>query len=387
VPDFLGGFVTYLKRRTDCPADFHIHAAMAALAAALGNRVWCDGWARAIYPNLWIVILAPSGFGKSVPLDMSEALVRMAGLGPNILPDSFSQEALYTVLSKTPSAIFYLQEFSAFLGALQKDYNQGLVPWLTKIFDVPDVDTRVLMREVVVLKKPCLTMLGASSPDWFAETYRASLLRGGFLARILFCPSVAAGDYVGHPGPRDAGVEAGLADHLRRVAQLAGRADLSSIWAPFNAWDRAARGRLREDCPPEFTGMRSRAGLLVLKAAMLFHASSDPTNLRVTVRDLDNAINYIERCQDLAETYLSQEVASDRHELNRLRLLEIVRRSGGRIPWSKALMNSHLSARDFGEAVLTLEQSERLVVERGTGKQRHLSVSSVHTNGTIRAEP
>ena len=94
---------------------------------------------------------------------------------------------------------------------------------------MPDVDTRVLMREVVVLKKPCLTMLGASSPDWFAETYKASLLRGGFLARILFCPSVAAGDYVGHPGPRDAGVEAGLADHLRRVAQLTGRADLSSI--------------------------------------------------------------------------------------------------------------------------------------------------------------
>src|SRR5713101_3820032 len=82
------------------------------------------------------------------------------------------------MLSQQPSGIFYLQEFSAFLSSLQRDYNEGSVPWLTKIFDVPEVDTRVLRRETITLRKPCITILGASSPEWFAESYKASLLSG-----------------------------------------------------------------------------------------------------------------------------------------------------------------------------------------------------------------
>jgi len=384
IDSFLPDFIEYVKRRTDCPTDFHIHAGMAALSVALGNRVWCDGWARPIYPNLWIVVIAQSGFGKSVPLDMSEALVRKAGLEASVLPDSFSQEALFTMLSRRPSGIFYLQEFSAFLGSLQRDYNEGSVPWLTKIFDVPDTDTRVLRKETITLRKPCITILGASSPEWFAQSYKASLLGGGFLARFLFCPSEDAGAYVGHPGPRDEAVETGLADHLRRVAAIAGRADLSAVWNRFNAWDRAVREHLRRNCPPEFTGMRARAGVLVLKAAMLFHVSTDPSNLVVSIGDLDQAIEYVERSQCRAERYLNDEVARDRHELHRLRIVEIVRRSGGRTPWSRALMNSHLTAREFNEALLTLVQTEQVVVENGRGKQRHLVLPEQivnHTNG------
>jgi hypothetical protein len=371
---FLHVFVRYLQSRTDCPAAFHVQAGMAALSIALGNRVWCDGWARPIYPNLWMVLIASSGFGKSVPLDMSEAIVRMAGLGDSVLPDSFSQEALYATLSRQPRGIFYLQEFSAFIGSLQRQYNEGAVPWLTKVYDVPDVDTRVLRKETITLRKPCITILGASSPDWFAESYKASLLSGGFLARFLFCPSDEAGEYVGHPGPRNEAVETDLADHLRRVAALAGRADLTAVWAGFNAWDRTAREHLRLNCPPEFTGMRSRAGVLVLKAAMIIHASAEPDNIVVTPRDLEQAIDYVERCQTRAERYLNEEVARDRHETHRLRILEILRRSGGRTAWSRALMNSHLTARAFSEAVVTLEQSEQVVVEHGRGRQRHLAL-------------
>jgi hypothetical protein len=372
IPGFLSEFITYLKGRTDCPAAFHIHAGLAALSVALGNRVWCDGWSRPIYPNLWTVLIAKSGYGKSVPLDMSEALVRKAGLGSSVLPDSFSQEALYAVLSKQPCGIFYLQEFSAFIGSLQRNYNEGAIPWLTKIFDVPDADTRVLRMETITLHKPCLTILGASSPDWFGDSYTASLLGGGFLARFLFCPSQEASAYVGHPGQRNESLEVRLAGHLHEAAVLAGRADFSAVWNAFNTWDRAARERLRRDCPPDFAGMRARSGLLVLKAAMLFHVSADPTNLVIDRQDLDHAIDFIERSHSRAESYLTDEVARDRHELNRLRIVEIVRRTGGRTPWSRALMNSHLTAREFSEAVLTLVQAEQIVVEYGLGKQHHL---------------
>jgi hypothetical protein len=98
---FTDAFVNYLRSRTDAPPEFHLHAAMAALSYAAGSNIWCDGWGRPIYPNLWLIIIAPSGYGKSVPLDMADAIVRKAGLGQGILPGSFSQEALLSELSIT----------------------------------------------------------------------------------------------------------------------------------------------------------------------------------------------------------------------------------------------------------------------------------------------
>jgi hypothetical protein len=37
-------------------------------------------------------------------------------------------------------------------------------------------------------------------------------------------------------------------------------------------------------------------------------------------------------------------------------------------------MNSHLTAREFGEAVLTPVQAEQLIVEYGRSKQRYLAM-------------
>lgn len=361
---FVGDFTAYLKTRTDCPPAFHAHAALTALAVTLGNRVWCDGWGRPIYPNLWSVVIAPSGYGKSVPLDMGQSVLQQAGLGYAVLPDSFSQEALYDALKAQPTGIFYLQEFASFMGTLRRDYNSAAEQWLTALFDVPEVDKRLTKGGgTVELRRPCISILGASSPDWFAESFRGSSLRGGFLARFLFCPSREPGEYVGHPGPRDQGIEAGLAGHLQAAAELEGKADFSQVWRAFNDWDRCARERLRKDCPPEFSGMRSRAGLLVLKVAMLLHTSADPQSLTITPRDLDHAIRFVERAQGQAEAYLTDEVAHDRDDADRLRLMDIVRRHEGKVQWGPALKASHMSADKFKRAVDTLVQADRLQVQ------------------------
>ena len=378
---FVGEFTAYLKQRSDAPPDFHVHAAMAALAYALGSNVYVDGWSRPIYPNLWVVVIAKSGFGKSVPLDMADSLLRKAGMDHGFLPSSFSQEALLTQLSMADErSMFVLQEFSSFVKTLDREYNAGSMAWLTELFDVPETYTRVLMKkgggtQTVILHRPCITILGASSPDWFAESYKASALRGGFLARFLFSPSDKPGEYVGYPGPRDFAVETGLAAHLKQAASLNGKFDASGVREKFNEWDHVARDKLRTDCPPEMSGIRSRAGLMVWKAAMLNHVSRDPETMTLTAIDLDRAIKYIEWAHAAAEKYLLEEVATDRYEVQRLKLLEVLKRHGGtNVPWSVAMQNSHLSARDMKEAVDTLIESERLIREQGSGKARYLSI-------------
>lgn len=301
---------------------------------------------------------------NSVPLDMAAGVIDRAGLSARVLPESFSQEGLWEALRKESSGIFLLQEFSAFMGLLAREYNAGAQSWLTSVFDVPLTDRRMLRGQTIELKLPCITILGASSPDWFAESFKASSLRGGFLARFLFCPSREPGAYVGHPGPRDEGLETVLADHLRQVSEQWGKADFSAVWPAFNAWDRRSRERVRMDCPPEFAGMRSRAGVLVLKSAILFHLSRRPRDLRIETEDLENAIKFVERSHRLAEAYLAEEVPQDRDEGDRLKVLEILRRAEGHASRSKVLKDSHLSSRRLDAAVETLRQSERLEVAR-----------------------
>lgn len=363
---FLRTFVDYLCSRTDAPPDYHLLAGLVTESAAMGSNVWMDGRGRFIYPNLWGVIIGPSGSGKSVPLDMSKRILEKAGLGERIASDSFSIEAMLDEFKLEPSRILYSQEFSATMGMLNRDYNQGATQFLTEIYDVPDVYRRRLRRSkdqdgMIELQKPCLSILAATAPDWFAEQFKLSALRSGFLVRFLYCPREKRGKYVEDPGPFDEAIDAQLADHLRQIGELRGRADFSQCASALNQWERRNREAL-SDCPSDFAGMRSRAGVLVKKLAVLFHVSQNPTNLRVNEQDVGHAIKYVERIHGEAEAYLSERVAHDKDDGERLRILEIAERAGGRVSWSKALKDSHLDAARFKRAVDTLLQSERVMV-------------------------
>lgn len=367
---FVGDFVAYCRSRTEAPRDFHVGGALASLAVAMGNRVWCDGRGRDVYPNVWIVNIGPSGIGKSIPQDVSRRLLEKAGLGRHLLSESFSQEALYDELKEQPVRVFNIQEFSSFLAGLQREYNQGAVAWLTEMFDVPDVFRRKLRPNLarkesglIELEKPCITILAATAPEWFAETFRQANLRSGFYVRILYCPREVREDYVADPGPIDEGREAALADHLRRVAEIGGRADFGRVMATFNAWEE----KQRRDLPavhPDFAGMRARAGLMVKKAAMLFHAAEERFDLRINATDLTRAIAYVERTHDEAERFLSDRVAHNRDDATRLRVLEIVERAGGKVDKSKVLKDGHMSAREYESAAQTLEGAGRVTRER-----------------------
>lgn len=382
---FVKEFVSYMQTRTDAPPNFHVHAAMACLAAAAGNRIWTDGWTRPIYPNLWIVLIAPSGFGKSAPLDMAQSLLLKAGLDDLLLPNSWSQEALISTVAQQPCGIFIQQEFARFLEILGREYNHGAMEMLTEWYDVPEIDRRVLRGEKIEIKRPTISILGASSPDWFATQYRESMLRGGFLARFIFCPSQEAGQPVEDPGPRDEGRETVLADWLRTVHGMSGKVDFSRVRKAFAEWDREQRLRLRAECPPDFQGMRARAGALVKKASILFHLSWSDT-LTIDPRDLDNAIRYVAHAQAMAEKYLSESVARDKDEADRLKVIEVLTRRGGRAPHSDTLRNTHLDAQRLERAIRTLREAGLVIDEwegSGKGRTRWYRLLRPNPNGTV----
>lgn len=383
--NFLGEFVNYLRTRTDAPPDFHYPAGLAALSVALGTGVCTDGRSRDVYPNIWAVIIGPSGSGKSVPLDFCQDLVRMAGFESSLLANSFSAEALYDEFERHSTRIAVYQEFGGFMDQLGREYMQGCEKWLTDLYDTPESDKRVLRAKTFNLTRPFLTILGASTPEWFAASFKQNTLRGGFLARFIFCPSETRGAYVSDPGPRNRGLETALADHLRVAGNLSGRMDFRGVLARYNEWDAETR-RSVSTVPPEFGGLRSRMGVLCKKSAMLFHAAADPESLTVTTRDLENAIAYVERSYRLATEYLGERVAFDRDDAERLRVLEVVQTLGGvRVLRTAVLRKSHMSSQQLDRAIRTLIESERLVQERGdSGRGVAYSLPTATGNPTLR---
>lgn len=378
--NFVRVFREYVASRTDAPADYHIHAALATLSVALGTRVWIEGRGKDLYPNLWIVNIGRSGIGKSVPLDISQRVLELAGLGHHKLDDSFSHEALYDIFKSQPVRIAYIQEFASFMGMLNREYNQGLRDWLTDIHDTPAVFRRTLRGQSIELVRPFLTILGATAPGWFADQFKMAALNMGFLARFIYCPSSDRGEYVAHPGPFRRDIETALAGHLRQLTLLEGRADYSGVAELYNAWDRQNREELLRT-PDELAGLRARDGTKVLKAALLFHVARK-ADLAVEEEDLANAVTYVERSDEQAARFLTEEVAHDKDDADRLAILRIVALAGGAVPWSKALKDSHMSSERLARATKTLVETEQLVIGSVSGSRGKWLQHPSGTNGT-----
>jgi len=413
VSTFVTDFKAYAQTRTDAPVEFHVHAAMAALSYALGNNVWMPDRSDLLYPNIWTVIIGRSGAGKSVPLNLTKRLLTKAGIFNGKLSSSFSWQGTVQSLAdadhKTRS-MWIENEFSSFMGQIHADYNSGFMQMLTDLFDVPEQWSRKLSKsswkssntsdddtgdKSFTLNRPAITILGASTPDWLSDCFKSNALRGGFLARFLFCPSDNYGEYVGHPGDFAHDIEEGLAYHLKQVAALKGCFDVSQVQAQHDEWDQLQRAKLkRGEVNPDFAGMRSRGGMMAWKAAMIMHVSRDPFTLTLTKNDMDRAIRYVQHTHDLAEEYLTDKVATDKQEAQRLKILEVLRGMGGRGKWNEVLKHSRIHGPQFKQALDTLLDSELVYTEdppRGTGGRGYICLPGYapgismngHSNGHI----
>ena len=292
---FLRSYLDYCTDSTDAPPIFHIGVGLAILGAALGNRVRIPSWARQeIYPNLWLVLIAPSGFmRKSASLRLGKNLLRQA-VPKTILPQDWTPEKLATILQDDAAGVLSISEFTRVLAMLQKDYNLGAKEMLTELYDSPAewvVERQKSKKKVI--ENAAISIMAATTLDWLEERVENKDLRGGFLARFLFLPATKRGKRVTkRPGITHT-VALKLKDHLVTVAELEGQADTSEVWDGFSDWlDKYERLAESGGMAPELKGMYSRTGTTTLKLALIMQASLRP-QIEITQEAMDRAIAFI----------------------------------------------------------------------------------------------
>lgn len=371
LPDegWLRDYLMAVTPLTDAPVEFHLISGLCAISSAIGNDLYVESWGQNVYPHLWAVLVAPSSFWrKSTSINTAEALLRSAA-PTALLPSDFSREKFLRILAERPAGLLTVKEFGGFLAALGRDYMGGMKENLTELYDGPDVFRRALQSGEIVVEKPAVTILAATTLDWLESRITDGDLRGGFLARFLFVTAAHKASAKGLTTGMDYVARMRLVDGLADIAARAGGKveygpgvqDLLNEW--MHGWeDEVGTTHHASD----LSGFAVRLQTYALKLAMIYRASSllEDDGHPATVIDEPSARAAIAYCRVLwanVAGLIDDEIAVTREAKELRRIAGII---GAGATRSDALKASKMRAKDFDQVVDTLVQSGQVTREK-----------------------
>lgn len=172
----------------EAPRSFLLFSAMATLGACLGRRVYFDLDVHRLYPLINLLLIAPSGVGKSTALRniALKTLVDPLPIGPTkpmVLIGKQTKEALHLDLSKDSHAIIFASELANLFS--KEKYNEGLIPYVTDLLDLERARIRTKSGGELIIEDPNCCLFGGSTREWLQDMMPSNSAEGGFLPRFL----------------------------------------------------------------------------------------------------------------------------------------------------------------------------------------------------------
>ncbi|MBW7885874.1 MAG: DUF3987 domain-containing protein [Caldilineaceae bacterium] len=259
-----------------------------------------------IYPNVYAVLIGRSSvFHKSTALGMGRRTLRRAELDYLLLNELQTSEGLLRELEKQPAGLIIRDEIGTLFASNRTRYLHHLKPDLTALYDCYPYSRRRSNAEIKV-EKPYLNILGATTPQRFADGVRHSDWVDGFLPRWLIVLPNGDPDFDATTSLRTAEQDDKideLAGRLREVAQkpetdflFAG--DAQDLW---HAWQRQGAMDAYYLGDDVTAAVMTRYGAYALKFAMILAAVNDewgtisPSTMRTAIQLADNYKVYVHR--------------------------------------------------------------------------------------------
>ena len=199
--DWLSYYIQYAQN-TESPELFDYWTGVAVLAGTLSRKARMKWPPETIYPNHYIILVAPSGKArKGVAMNLGQELFKTLNESEEIYPissDALTKERLIQAIANSISdwvdkttgkiqlqcsLMTFSKEFAIFLG----QSNIGMLATLTDLYDCHDVwryETKNGTHDII--KNLCYNILAATAPDWFNSILPIEAIGGGFTARIIF---------------------------------------------------------------------------------------------------------------------------------------------------------------------------------------------------------
>jgi hypothetical protein len=317
------------------PANFRKWAAISAVAGAMGRKIWYDAGAFKISSNMFVVLIAPPGRGKSLSLNLPilniygglsvmpgvtsndddwNPLIDRYGLDdrplymisdrvtPYQIPVEMTRAQRLDLTSSVPvdgnvwesSVTLVTSEF----GSLMTRDDSALQNFLTEMWDRKIIySDKTKTSGKYVIKGPCLNWIACATPDQFIENLPLNARSQGLLSRLIPVyydgPSIPADIHYGTT--EDYVIEA-LREDLAHISQLRGEMKFAdTIYDEVR--EEVRSGLEPSPTDPNLKEYKERRVGEFIKVAMSISASRRDT-LKIEKEDWDSAKELMMAAED-----------------------------------------------------------------------------------------
>lgn len=366
-------------KEVETPRSWIYWAGLCSIAAITRNKIWIDKQYYKLYPNLYVILLGPSGLGKGFPVNLAKELVSGVGTtkiisGRSSIEGIIKKLAITTTLPGSKGPITHNCGFinaGEFSSSLVR--NSDALTILTDLYDGhyhKEWETTLKNSELPSLKKVNITLLGGINETHFNDLITEKEISGGFLARSLIIQEWKKFRKNALLRKQENTVIFDVSAHipyLKELDKLEGQFQLTpAAIDEFEGWYNEFEPEKMEDK----TGTANRVHDTILKVAMNVSLSRRP-ELIIGKDDIIEAMNL---CLGAAlvskKLTIGSGVSVDSAKI-RIVMQELLAAPGNRMSRG-ALLRKHygdFSAPELDNIADTFEQSKAILKYRENGDQ------------------
>lgn len=369
---FTDSYTEYAGEFTDAPKMFHRFMSYFLISTAVRRKAYVVQGHKRIYPNLWMVLLAPSSlFHKSYALSIAEDILR-AAIPDITLPNEWSHESLLEGLQEKPEGVMFYDEFASLLAHLNRDYAAPARALLTSLYSCDQVyqrTTGTTVKRNFTVQNTFINIAAASTISWLKKEAKADALEGGFLPRFIFIAETERQTPIAFQPPSNQLKRNVL---VSRLASLSRMPEQAAIYSPdalesfktfYHEFITAAMSK-NERLHPFITRLVTYLHKLAIICAIDRREYPNITLGAFTESKLD--VEYL--CRRF-EAVLIDELGVGEYAKRAGRVERSIMASGpSGIPRSTVLKNADVSAEWLDTIIRTLLEKELISQEKGAGR-------------------
>ena len=290
---------------TEAPRDFWLWGGIFTLCSALQRRVWLPYGLDPIYPNIYILLVAPPGkCRKAGPPTLAKKMLKKAGIPVSI--DSFSKRDFTKELAElgktehfTISKEMYAQTPIALISKEMSDLlavdPKGMIEILTTLFDSHDEwEYGTSGQGHDKLYGVCVSCFIATTPSWLASNLPQEAIGGGFTSRFAIITGYDKYKKVPIPSIPSKNLYGELLHDLSIVAMLTGEFQWEEEARKFFInWYKTLDKKVTETKDERLHSFIERMHAIALKVSMAIRVSYS-NDLAITLPDIEAATELLE---------------------------------------------------------------------------------------------
>lgn len=269
--NWLASYLDYSSGQ-ESPEIFHFWVGISIIANTLRRKTWFNLGYFDIFPNLYNILVSPTGIGeKSSAITVGEPLfyaIPGIMLARGKLTEAFLADWLRIAQANdidkngTACISMVISEFKVLTEGINKDNT--LVTRLTDLYDGKYFEYDTKTKGIYHIPKPCLNIMAASTPEWLR-------VGGGFDSRLTIIAVTQEERKFAFPvvTPHQEEVRANLMEDLIEIDKLKGPFSIEpAAHQAYEKWyDVKETTKISEDV--RLAGYYSKKKTMVMKIAMI----------------------------------------------------------------------------------------------------------------------